>query len=230
MGEVKIHKSGEDLIGDRFIGVNKKANGKIEIKGAVIRLEVRPGEYATSEPDYKVSVWVPNETYGTDKGKKGGKQFELNTKSNGGNYSFYSAKDIFAALVEAATGAKPSNGTERITKELFGFGMDIYESEEKSKEIIGQAVDPLTEVITLPKEETKAQANVTVAGSAATAGHQPECDCWHCEDVRKEQAKNLYATVHGKAAPEQSPLPAELSLHPMNCNCYRCLQSEMGMY
>lgn len=185
MTDVKVHKSGEDLL-KQGIGINIKDGSKVLVRGAVIRIEVLPSKYnyVTSEPDYKVSVWIPNSTYSDDK-KKGGKQFEANTKD------YLAFKDFMAAIVEAATGSKPKNGYEKVEVELFGFGMELAERERDSTETIKDSVDPLEEKLpTLPpilqKAETKANLKVTLGGKniVSAKGHDGSCQCDECRAVR----------------------------------------------
>lgn len=196
MTDIKVHKSGEDLL-KQGVGVNIKDGFKVLVKGAVIRIEVQPSKYnyTTSEPDYKVSIWIPSPTYAEDK-KKGGKQFEVNTK----DYTAF--KDFMAAVVEAATGSKPKNGYEKVEVELFGFGMELGERERDSTETIKNSVDPLEEKLpTLPlilqKAETKANLKVTLGGKTIVSakGHDGSCNCDECRAVRA----TLRELVSGKS-------------------------------
>jgi hypothetical protein len=211
MESIRVHKSGEDLMKNSNIGVVTDGK-KVLIRGALIRIETSPGEY--NEPNYKVSVWIP--------GLNQARQFEINTKSQ--SYSYFSAKDVFAALVEAATGKRPSNGDEKTTTEIFGLSVDIAESLANSKDTITRSIDPLAEIITLPKPEVKVETKVTVKRKGPMVhGHMDECTCWKCEDMRKEQATK-------EGTEPEAELPADLTQHPKNCNCYRCLQNDMGYY
>jgi len=191
MTDIRVHKSGEDLLRDGFIGVNSKPNGKFEIRGAVIRFETSPAASDFEDPNYKVSVWVPNSTYMADK-KKGGKQFEINTKGNGNYSNYITFKEFMKAVYEAVTGAPPKTGRESVSKEIFGFSVSLKESIENNKETIKESIDPLTEVIKLPKQEVKVENKVTVTYKGVTSngvkvtakGHDGSCQCDECRAVQ----------------------------------------------
>lgn len=185
MTDIRVHKSGEDLL-RQGIGVSQKDGSRVVIKGAVIRIEVLPSkyDYATSEPDYRVSVWIPNATYDTDN-KKGGKQFEIDTKKGAAYIGF---KDLMAAIVEAATGSKPKNGNEKVEIEVCGFGMEILEREQNATGIIKDSVDPLEEKLPPlpPQKNAKVNVKVTLGGSnlVSAKGHDGSCNCDECTAVR----------------------------------------------
>lgn len=185
MTDIKVHKSGEDQLKQFGIGVTTKDTSKVRISGAVIRIEVKPGEYV--EPEYKVSVWVPQADYTGDKEKQGGRQFELDTK----NSTYIGFKDFMAALYEAATGVKPRNKNESIEVELFGFAATIKESERDSTTLITESVDPTKEVQT-PTVKAEAKAEVLEGQIIKVEGkdgvvrkHDNSCNCDQCRQIRQ---------------------------------------------
>jgi hypothetical protein len=244
--DIKVHKSGEDLLRQLDIGVTTKSDSKFTISGAVIRIEVMPGPYADSE--YKISVWVPNAEYDSqheDKKKNGGRQFEVNTK----NFNYIGFKEFMAALVEAATGSKPKNGNESVTMEIFGFPVTIKETDRDDKETITENVNPTEEKLPPVKVEAKVEiknaTEVEVDGNkvkATNAGfryegkdgavrvHDSTCQCDPCTQVRQALRELTEGINRGTTVADNSGLPTDLTLHPQNCSCFRCLQNDMGYY
>ena len=114
----------------------KNDDNKIRIAGAVLRIEVKPRSYTGS--DYKLTVWLPNH-----------KQFECSDIGS----SYVQWSEFMAALVEAATGHRPRDGTERKVVDIYGFPTKVKETEDKKTTTILVSIDPLLEdykIVTKP--------------------------------------------------------------------------------
>jgi hypothetical protein len=132
--DIYIRKSGQDESQiPKGIKI-KDDDKKIRIAGAVIRVTVMPRRYGN---DYKISVWLPN-----------GKQLEASDE-----HGYINFVDFAKGLVEAATGTKPKDGTEKKVVDINGFPAKISEREDDKTMTIEATIDPLDENYSMPKKE-----------------------------------------------------------------------------
>jgi hypothetical protein len=150
---VFIRKSGQD---ESTIAKGIKIKGnKIRVAGAVIRITVIPRKYLN---DFKIVVWMPN-----------GKEVEVSDETG-----YVQWADFAKAMVEAATGEAPKDGTEKKTIDINGFPAKVSEKEDGTTVTIEVNVDPLTEDYLIPKkEEAKPEATTSVSVKVEDASSLP---------------------------------------------------------
>jgi len=130
---VIIHKTGDDQSKIEK-GIKIKNENKIRIAGAVLRITLIPKKYGH---DFKLSIWLPN-----------GKQVEVSDEQG-----YVQWQEFMKGLVEATTGEKPKDGTEKKTIDINGIPVRIVEREDDKTDTIIVTIDPLIEVYKIAKKE-----------------------------------------------------------------------------
>ena len=160
----------------------KVKGSRTRISGVVLRIQQIPRAVGT-EPDYKMSIWLPN--------------FKVIEASDVHGYVAWA--DLMAALIEAATGKKPTTGREEKVVEVNGIPMRVLVFDEDDDGIEdSQIVDPMKEEIIM---KDKPQTITTQPPSTALAALENKMDSvekdlktieskWSRDKAQREQSKH----------------------------------------
>lgn len=148
--------------------------------GAVLRIKIVPHKMGTGN-DFRLAFWLPNN-----------QEFEINDVESVGSF-----QDLCKALVEAATGRPPKDGTEKKIITIGGLPIKVSETDNDKKAIIKPktAPDPTKEESQAAKE-VEEESETTGISTAWVKCDAKNCLSWFAPERIAAHKQQMHGTTY----------------------------------